>query len=460
MKTYDVIVIGSGGGMKLALPAAEMGLRTALIDQDAMGGTCLNRGCIPSKMLIYPTELPGLVRETRKIDVRSDSDPTIDFPSLMRRIQETINGIAENLRHTVMRTPNLDLYPYHGEFISDKILQVGPDQLTAETIFIATGSRPAIPDISGIKAVPFMTSREALSRTDLPRRLLVIGAGYIAVELGTAYAAAGAQVEFIVRSRFLRQEDQEVAEAFSHHFTQTHTVHQGWAPIKLSHDHDMVTVRCRDTTDQQRDFTADALLIATGVTPCTNDLGLKHTKIKTDDRGYIQVNNALRTGVSGIYALGDCAGNYLYRHTVNHEGEHLVRTVLRDKADSPIEYGPVPHAVFSHPEIAGVGLTEEQARVQKKDHVVGKADYAQSNAGLARGYKLGFVKILIERSTRQILGVHILGPEASDMIHLFIAMMKMKGTLEDLLDMIFIHPALPEVARDAARDARQRLEDR
>ncbi len=458
MKAYDVIVIGSGGGMKLALPAAEMGLKTALIDQDAMGGTCLNRGCIPSKMLIYPTELPGLLRQARNIDVTMHADPSIDFPSLMHRIQETIQGISETLRRKVLQTPNLDLYPCHGEFISDKVLQAGSDQLTAETIFIATGSRPAIPDIPGIKDVPFMTSREALSRTDLPRRLLVIGAGYIAVELGTAYAAAGAEVEFIVRSRFLRQEDREVAEAFSQHFTQTHTVHQGWTPIALSHPHGMVTVTCNDAADQQRDFTADALFIATGVTPCTDDLGLEHTGIQLDDRGYIQVNKALHTDVPGIYALGDCVGNYLYRHTVNHEGEHLVRTVLRDKVDSPIEYGPVPHAVFSHPEIAGVGLTEEQARAREKEYIVGKADYAQSNAGLARGYQYGFVKIIIERTTHQILGVHILGSEASDMIHLYIAMMKMHAKLEDLLDMIFIHPALPEVARDAARDARGKLE--
>ncbi len=460
MKNYDVIVVGSGGGMKLALPAASMGLKTALIDRDALGGTCLNRGCIPSKMLIYPTELPGLIQRAHRISVKTDSPARIDFPELMKRTSETVDGISESIRSKLAQTPNLDFYAHHAEFSSDRVLQVGSDELTAEKVFIATGSRPAIPDIPGLRDTPFMTSREALRRGDLPDRLLVIGAGYIAVELGTAYAGAGAHVEFIVRSRFLRQEDQEVAAQFSRVFGETHRVHQGLTPIGVDHQQGEFTVTCRDAAGQQRALRADALLVATGVTPCTDDLGLDHTGIKTNDKGHICVDDCLCTDVPGVYALGDCVGRYLFRHTVNYEGEYLVRTVLQGGMDEPIDYGPVPHAVFSSPEIAGVGITEQQAVEQGKDVIVGRSAYAESNAGLARGYEHGFVKILIERSTHRILGAHILGEEASDMIHLFIAMMKMQGRLEDLLDMIFIHPALPEVARDAARAAQAELKQR
>jgi mycothione reductase len=199
--------------------------------------------------------------------------------------------------------------------------------------------------------------------------------------------------------------------------------------------------------------------VATGVMPCTDDLGLRNTGIETDQNGFVQVDNCLQTNVDGVYALGDCVGNFLYRHTVNYEGGYLVRTVLQGGADEPIDYGPVPHAVFSVPEIAGVGMTEQQALEQRKDYVVGKASYVDSNAGLARGYEHGFIKLLVERPTRRIIGAHILGDEASDMIHLFIAMMKKEGTLDDLLDMIFIHPALPEIARDAARDAKSKFGD-
>lgn len=458
MKHYDIIVIGSGGGMKIALPAASMGLKTAFIEQGAVGGTCLNCGCIPSKMLIYPTELPRLIREAHRINVTSDSSARVEFTALVRRISETVDRMSAEQRSKIEHTSNLDFYPVHAEFISDLVLQAGEDELAAEKVFIATGSRPQIPDIPGLAGTPFMTSREFLRCTDLPDRLLVIGAGYIAVELGGAYAAVGTDVEFIVRSRFLRQEDREIAETFSHIFGGVHSVHTGFVPIRVYHNAGSFSVTCKDTSGRHRVFTGDALLVATGVMPCTDDLGLRYTGIETDQNSFIRVDNYLRTDIDGIYALGDCIGNYLYRHTVNYEADYLMRTVLQGEADGPIDYGPVPHAVFSVPEIAGVGITEQQAVEQRKNYVVGKASYVNSNAGLARGYEYGFVKVLVERSTRRILGAHILGDEASDMIHLFIAMMKKEGTLDDLLDMIFIHPALPEIARDAARDAKSQFD--
>ncbi len=450
--SYDIIVIGSGGGMKIALPAARMGLRTALIEQDAVAGTCLNRGCIPSKMLIYPTELPHLLHTAQRINVHSDTKPRIDFPSLVSRISRTVDGMSTRQREAILQTSNLDFIPEHAQFIAEKVLQAGPHQLTAPCIFIATGSKPMIPQIPGLAETPFMTSTEALRRTDLPSKLIVIGASYIAVELGTAYAGAGARVDFIVRSRFLRQEDREIARTFAEQFNRNHHVHQGMTPSRVTYQENQFNVTLGDQTLQ-----ADALLVAAGVVPCTDNLGLENTHIQTNDQGYILVDDHLRTPVDGVYALGDCVGNYLFRHTVNYEGEYLVRTVLEHGPDIPIDYGPVPHAIFSQPEIAGVGLTEEQAHAQGLNYVVGKADYNDSNAGLARGYDHGFAKLLIEQSSHRILGAHILGPEASNMIHLFIMAMKVNATLDDLLDMIFIHPALPEIARDAARNAQQRL---
>ncbi|MCF7975659.1 MAG: dihydrolipoyl dehydrogenase [Phycisphaerae bacterium] len=447
-KHYDVIIIGSGGGMKIALPAARMGLKTALIEQDAVAGTCLNRGCIPSKMLIFPSELPHLLQEARRINVHADTKPTIDFPALIARISRTVDSMSTGQRDALLNTPNLDFFPEHAEFIEDKVIQAGQHRLTAPKIFIATGARPWIPDIPGLADTPYMTSAEALRCTDLPKRLIVIGASYIAVELGAAYAGAGAHVDFVVRSRFLRHEDREISLAFSEQFCKTHRVHQGMIPDKVTFEEGQFTVASKDKTLQ-----GDALLIATGTTPCTDDLGLGNTQIQTNNQGNILVDDHLQTAVPGVYALGDCVGHYLFRHTVNYEGEYLVRTVLENSTDIPLDYGPVPHAVFTHPEIAGVGLTEEQAQAKGLDYVVGRSFYTDSNAGLARGYDHGLAKLLINRNTRHVLGAHILGPEASNMIHLFIVAMKTHATLDDLLDMIFIHPALPEIARDAARDA-------
>lgn len=451
-KAYDVIVIGSGGGMKIALPAARMGLKTALIEQDAVAGTCLNRGCIPSKMLIYPSELPGQLQEARRINVKCDTRPTIDFSALITRISQTVDAMSASQRDALLSMPNLDFLPEHAEFIENRVVQAGQHVLSARKIFIATGCRPMIPDIPGLKTTPFMTSTEALRQTSLPKRLIVIGASYIAVELGAAYAGAGAQVDFIVRSRFLRREDQEIAQVFATQFAKTHEVHQGMVPQEVRFQNGLFTVASEGKTLQ-----SDALLVATGTVPCTDNLGLNNTGIHTTNQGFIQVDDYLKTAVDGVYALGDCIGHFLFRHTVNHEGEYLVRTALNGDSDLPLDYGPVPHAIFTNPEVAGVGLTEEQAQSQGLDHVVGRAAYSDSNAGLARGYDHGFAKLIIDRPSRQILGAHILGPEASNMIHLFIVAMKTRATLDDLLDMIFIHPALPEIARDAARDAKQKF---
>lgn len=456
MKEYDVIVIGSGGGLKVALPAAAMGLKTAVIEYDAVAGTCLNRGCIPSKMLIYPSEVPHRLREAQRINVTSESDARVHFGALVDRISRTVDGMSARQAAALKETENLDFYPVHSEFKSDHVLKAGEETLTAERIFIATGCRPRLPDIPGLAGTPFMTSKEALRRTDLPQRLLVLGAGYIAVELGNAYAGAGAEVEFIVRSRFLRQEDREISDEFATLFARTHRVRAGLTPTRVAYKAPQFTLHCRDRAGRTELIKGDALLVTTGVTPCTDSLGLDNTAVQTDDGGYIRVDGHLQTNVPGVYALGDCVGNYLFRHTVNYEGEYLVR-MLKGQDKDPIDYGPVPHAIFTTPEIAGVGLTEEEVQAAGMDYCVGKARYADSNAGLARGYEHGFAKLIIERPTERILGAHILGDEASNMIHIFIAMMKMQGTLADLLDMIFIHPALPEIVRDAARNARDKL---
>jgi len=457
MKEYDVIVIGSGGGMKVALPAAAMGMKTALLERESVAGTCLNRGCIPSKMLIYPTELPGRLRAAERINVTAAGDMKVDFPALVERTSRTVDAMSDSQRRSLAETPNLDFYADHGSFVGERTLRVGDSEIRADKVFIATGSRPWIPVIPGLEDTPFMTSREALRRTDLPRRLLVIGAGYIAVELGTAYAAAGAEVTFLVRSRFLRHEDVEIAEAFADGFGKTHAICQGLSPGHIRFQDNLFSVTCSDSEGREIVHQAEALLVATGVTPCTDDLGLARTGVQVDEAGSVQVDGHLRTTCPGVYALGDCVGNYLFRHTVNYEGEYLVRSVLQGKTDAPLEYGPVPHAVFSDPEIAGVGLTEEEALAQGHAFVVGRARYADSNAGLARGYRNGFAKLLVDRKTRRLLGAHILGDEASDLIHMLIVTMKLQGTLDQLLDMIFIHPALPEIVRDAARDAWRQL---
>jgi mycothione reductase len=457
MKQYDVIVMGTGGGTKIAIPAADRGLKVALIEEDAYGGTCLNRGCIPSKMLIHPTELAEHARHAQRLGLDVRGELSLRFADIMEHISREVGETSASVRKRHEVHPGITLYDGHAVFDSDKVVRVNGETLTADKIFIATGSRPEIPPVDGLADTPYITSREALQLSTVPKRMLVIGAGYIAVELGGAYRAYGSDVQFLVRSRFLRGLDDDVTAEFERGFLPYHKVHKPFTLDTITHDGSYFRVHGRYPDGSGDVITGDALLVAAGVVPQTDRLGLENTAIKRDAKGYIKVDGCLQTAVPGVYALGDCVGNYLFRHTVNYEGEYLMRTAFSQEPPPPLDYGPVPYAVFATPQIAGVGASETELERDGIDYLVGKATYADSTPGMVRASEVGFVKVLIARESHRVVGAHIVGDEASVMIHLFIAMMKMKGTLEDLLDMIFIHPALPEVARDAVRDAARQL---
>lgn len=457
MKKTDVIVIGSGGGTKIAIPVAEQGLKVALIEEDDFGGTCLNRGCIPSKMLIHPTEVAEHARHAQRLGIELEGTLNLQFSGIMDRIASEVGDTSAAVRVRHEAHPGVTVYRGHAVFESDKVVRVNGEALTADRIFIATGSRPEIPPVEGLAESPYITSREALQLRRVPRRLLVIGAGYIAVELGGAYRAYGSDVQFLVRSRFLRGLDDDVTAEFERGFLPHHQVHKPFTLDKVMHEGGQFRVHGRFPDGSGDVITGDALLVAAGVVPQTDLLGLENTRIERDEKGFIRVDDHLQTAVPGVYALGDCVGNYLFRHTVNFEGEYLMRTAFAEGATPALDYGPVPFAVFATPQIAGVGASENELARKGVDVVVGKASYADSTPGMARVSENGFVKVLFDRESRLLLGAHIVGEEASTMIHLFIAMMKMRGTLEDLLGMIFIHPALPEVARDAVRDSARQM---
>jgi len=457
MKTFDVIVIGSGGGGKITSPAAKLGHKVAVIEKDALGGTCLNRGCIPSKMLIHPAEVAMAIRDAKKFDIHNDPKFSVDFARLVKRISQTVDGDSAGISAGYSRNPNITFFAGEGKFVSNKVIEVNGQQITADKIFITVGARPQIPALPGLAGTPFMSSTEALRNTTLPKKLIVLGGGYIATELGFAYAAFGTEVHFIVRSTLLRHEDNQIAAEFQKVFSKYHHVHLHAVATRVDYDKNQFTVFYKQY-GVEKQISAESLLVATGVVPNTDTLNLTTTDIKADQSGFLKVDDCLQTAVDGVYAFGDCIGRYLFRHSANFEGEYLFENVFLNPSKTPILYPPVPHAVFSYPQIAGVGMTEEEAKAAGIQYVVGVNNYINSGMGMALLADSGFVKILIERTTRKIIGAHIVGPEASDMIHMLIAFMSKQGTLDDLLNMIYIHPALPEIVRNAARKAKVALE--
>ncbi|MDE2222622.1 MAG: dihydrolipoyl dehydrogenase [Candidatus Omnitrophica bacterium] len=453
MRKFDVITIGSGGGAKISSPAASLGFKVAVIEKDRLGGTCLNRGCIPSKMLIHPADVAVEIKEAHRFDIHNDPKFSVDFAKLITRISAAVDGDSNKIETSYSNHPNIKLFKGAAKFLDNKTVEINGEQITADKIFIAAGTRPAIPAIPGLAGTPFMTSTEALRNTTLPSSMIIIGGGYIACELGHAYAGLGTQTTFLVRSKLLRKEDAEIAAEFHKVFSRYHRIELGAVPEKVEYINNTFTVHYSQN-GQNHAVSAQALLIAAGITSNADTLDLINTDIELQPGNFIKVNEYLETGVPGVYALGDCIGRYFFRHSVNFEGEYLFDHLFGGHPRAPLHYPPVPHAVFTYPQVASVGATEEELKIKGVDYVIGLNPYKSSAMGMALLSDHGFCKILVDRKTRKLLGGHIIGPEASDMIHMIIAYMNMNATLDDMLRTIYIHPALPEIVRNAARKAK------
>lgn len=449
---YDLIVIGSGGGSKITRPVANSGKKVAIIEKGYLGGTCLNHGCIPSKMLIHPAEVADTIRDCEKYQLSVPGSPTVDFETLVTRVTETVMADSSSIAPAYEKNPNITLYPHHARFVSDKVVEVNGTLITAEQIVIAVGAKARIPAIEGLEGTPYLTYKEALRTTKQPKSMAVIGGGYIAVELGYFFGAMGTDMTFFVRSCLVSAEDEDVKAAFHEAFDKRFELKMGMTPKRISHDGDNFHL-FYDQDGKEKELVVESLLVAAGVVPCTDDLGLENTDITVSDSGHIRVDAFLETDVRGVYAFGDVIGRYLFRHSANFEGEYVLANHFVNPHKKPIKYPPMPHAIFSNPQVAGVGATEQELRDKGCDYVVGLNHYKNSAMGMALLPETGFVKLLFDRQTLTLLGAHIIGEDAATMCHMLIAYMTMKATLNDMLSTIYIHPALPEIVRNAARKA-------
>ena len=420
-KQYDLIVIGSGGGTKLVTPVANLGKKVAIIEKGPLGGTCLNRGCIPSKMLLHTAQLASMIRDAKRFEIELSGSLKVDFEHLVKRVNKTIDQESANIAPLYEKNKNIDYYPHEAHFVDKMVVEAGGLRLKGDKIILGVGARASIPKIPGLETVPYMSYEEALRLTKKPKKLIVIGGGFIAVELGYFFSAIGVETEFLVRSTLLKKEDSDIQSAFEKAFSKHVNLHLGCKFTSASHQNGITTISF------------------------------------IDEKGFVKVDPYLETTQKGVYALGDCVGNYLFRHSANFEGEYLFRQLFKDSVKRPITYKAIPHAVFSSPEIASVGKTERELKEAKIPYIIGKNTYSASARGMALLPEVGFVKLLFEKHTLKLLGAHIIGEEASTMIHMLIIAIQMDDNLDHLLDMVYIHPALPEIVRNAARNARQAI---
>ena len=448
VKSFDLIVVGSGSGLEVSSQAADGGLSVAVIESGPFGGTCLNRGCIPSKMLIHSADVAEIIRQSELFGITTEVT-AINWDFIIRRASETVDADARMIEEGNREQARISVFKDSARFVGHKTLEVGSERITAEQIVIAAGSRPRIPKIEGLESVPYITSDEALRLPKQPRRLAILGAGFIAAELAHFFGALGTEVTIVHRGpRMLRAEDEDVAQRFTEVYerrfrlllnTTVRRVRQQRGEMVLD-----VVVGGR-----QESLVADALLLAVGRVPNADTLEVTNAGVDVDERGFIPTDEYMETNVEGVWALGDIVGRYLLKHSANLEAAYVAHNMLNLEEKIAVDYHAMPHAIFASPQVAAVGISEQDAREQGVKFVAASYRYIDTAYGSSIEDKDGFVKVLVDPDSRQILGCHIIGTDASVLIQEVVNVMRMRAPASMIGQSIYVHPALPEVVQRA-----------
>ncbi len=447
MKEYDVIVIGSGAALHIVESALSHGLSTALIDRGPLGGTCLNVGCIPSKMLIYAADRVMEIRESEKLGIASEIKHT-DFNTIMRRMTGTVSKGTSHVKEGIRHAKGLDFYEGQGYFTADRTIEINGKQMRGKRVFIACGARPSIPAVKGLNAIDFLTNESLLRLKKRPESLIIIGGGYIAAEYAHFFSAMGSAVTILQRNkRIVPDEEPEVSELLKNKLGMRMQVLTNTEAVSAEASGGGFEVAARDrATGVEEKFSAEKVLVTAGRTSNADTLKVENTGVDTDKRNFIKVNEYFETSGKNIWAFGDALGKKMFRHSANKEAVMVWRNAFHNARET-LDYLTVPHAVFTYPEIASVGLTEEQAgrRYHIHDLLVGKARYSEVARGEAMMEDDGFCKAIVKKDTGKILGFHIIGPYASILIHEVIVAMANDLSIWAMNKAMHIHPALSEV---------------
>ena len=458
MQEFEFLVVGTGSGLDVANVAVNQGQSVAIVEKGPVGGTCLNRGCIPSKLLLYHADVMETVERADEFNI-DVSVENVDFADIVREVNEEVSSDANSIEDGLQSSPQHALFQGEAQFVDEKTVEVvgGEDdgaRMRAETILLAAGSRPAIPPIDGIESVDYMTSRDALELESPPDRLVIVGGGYIAAEMAHFFGSFGSDVTIVGRRpELLPAADGEVAAFFTDDYSERFTVHTGHSATAVSESDGEITVEARPyeygedggivADAEPVTATGDELLVAAGRTPNSDTLELEHTGVETDERGFIETDEYLRTDADGIWALGDIVGEYLLKHNANHEARTVTRNIFTDSLEA-VDYTAMPYAVFASPEVAGVGATEGELREEGQEYATNTYSFRDTARGDAMK-RDGLVKVIIDPEG-EILGCHITGPDASTLIQeVVVAMKSGSGTVGDIQNAVHIHPALPEV---------------
>ena len=462
MAHFDLAIIGTGSGNALVTPDFD-GKRVAIIESGTFGGTCLNVGCIPTKMYVYSADVANTITHAATYGI----DATLDgvrWPDIRDRVFGRIDPISAGGRDYRVNGPNTTAFLGHASFVGPRSLRIdtgddsdpGDDsdrgdgsgvEITADQIVIAAGAHPTVPEVVAESGVPFHTSDTVMRLAELPKRLVILGSGFIAAEFAHVFSALGSQVTVVARSGgLLRKLDAEISARFTAIARQQWDVRLDAKLTRVSGDAGQV---CLDLSDGSQ-VTGDVLLVATGRVPSTANLGLEVAGIATHGDGGVTVDAHGRTNVEGVWALGDVSSAHQLKHVANHEARVVAHNLAHPGDLRSFDHRHVPSAVFTSPQIASVGLTEEQLTTQGRRYVVKLQAYGDTAYGWAMEDTTGVCKVIADPATGELLGAHLMGHQASILVQSLIQGMSLGQTVTEMAHgQYWIHPALCEVVENA-----------
>ncbi len=446
---FDLIIVGSGSGN--SIPKYLSDWKIALVERDVFGGTCLNRGCIPSKMFVLPADVAESAKNGDHLGIAT-SYHSVDWPRIRDRVFGLIDPIAAGgEEYRASGTPNVTLIRGTARFVEPKVLDVEGRLIASDKILIATGSRPFIPAIPGLAPTRHHTSDSIMRLQDLPKRVGIIGGGFIAVEMGHVFAGFGSNVTLFNRSHCLiRDHDTEVATCFTELFAKRVDLRLGQLPSYVEESSSgTILLHLEDEIVE-----VDEVLVATGRIPNSDLIDAAAGGVKTKANNRISINLAMETSVEGVWAIGDVANDHQLKHVANAEAKVAFWNIAFPEDQHAMDYKAVPNAVFSGPQVASVGKQEEELRAEGVTYRVGRRDYGGTAYGWALDDQTSFAKVLVDDHTDLILGAHIIGPQAASLLQPLIQAMQFDQTATALANEVFyIHPALTEVVENALLDA-------
>ncbi|HLG13595.1 MAG TPA: mercuric reductase [Blastocatellia bacterium] len=447
--SYDAIVIGTGqGGKPLALALAGAGWKTAVVEREHVGGTCINVGCTPTKTMVASGRVAYLAR--RAADYGVNAGPvSVDLAKVRQRKQAIVESFRNGSRRRLEKTKGLTLLMGEASFTGPKTIEVhlnegGTRSLTADKIFINTGGRPATPALPGIDSVPALDSSSVMELDEVPRHLMVLGGGYIGLEFAQLYRRFGSHVTIVQRSgHLLSREDADVADAVAAILREDGVdVLLDTTPVEVGEVDGRIRLVVK-TGDGPREIMGSHLLVATGRTPNTDRLNLKAAGVETDRNGFVIANEQLETNVPGIYAIGDVKGGPQFTH-ISYDDFRILRANLLEGGDASINGRLVPYTVFIDPQLGRVGLSESEARAQGTSIRVAKLPMAHVARALEMDESRGFMKAVVDADTGQILGCAVLGIEGGELMAMLQLAIMARLPYTVLKEAIFAHPTLAE----------------